>query len=422
MKNRPKKLNQEEINSQSRRIFKTYRSNSQTHFRTPYSSENSIVLPFGKQKKIDIRDQMPLSHIRDSFIKSDYYSPENKNQKTAYEKALIEETINTNIHKQKHQNLLRKDRTIKNICHKANMLSKKKIDIKKERLKSQLKRIIADALKFSKKNSAVRAMLPDNIDEIVAQAKKETRDLSMSLNISHVSRISRVSSIGNSVLEKNEFLNSLGVDLENFNTNNINIDIDKCWDYIVKIAKGRKVEDILRYKVVNTIMKMTEKKSSERARKIYEKLDIYKKFMSMKKAEEKRRKKLELMKKEDNLKKNTEQYIKNRIRKSITEKKLFFSVDNKKNKIHNLFNKKTTLKKNKKMKRISSAGNIIPEEEKKYTRFNSYNDVSKIITFIDSSKIDSQSKVYRNHFANIQTTKNMDKIFEKLLVKNEIFN
>jgi hypothetical protein len=302
------------------------------------------------------------------------------------------------------------------------MLSKKKIDIKKERLKSQLKRIIADALKFSKKNSAVRAMLPDNIDEIVAQAKTETRDLSMSLNISHVSRISRVSSIGNSVLKKNEFLNSLGVDLENFNTNNINIDIDKCWDYIVKIAKGRKVEDILRYKVVNTIMKMTEKKSSERARKIYEKLDIYKKFMAMKKADEKRRKKLELMKKEDNLKKNTEQYIKNRIRKSITEKKLFFSVDNKKNKIHNLFNKKTTLKKNKKMKRISSAGNIIPEEEKKYTRFNSYNDVSKIITFIDSSKIDSQSKVYRNHFANIQTTKNMDKIFEKLLVKNEIFN
>ena len=219
-----------------------------------------------------------------------------------------------------------------------------------------------------------------------------------------------------------ELVNSLGVDLENFNTNNINIDIDKCWDYIVKIAKGRKVEDILRYKVVNTIMKMTEKKSSERARKIYEKLDIYKKFMSMKKEEEKRRKKLELMKKEDNLKKNTEQYIKNRIRKSITEKKLFFSVDNKKNKIHNLFNKKTTLKKNKKMKRISSAGNIIPEEEKKYTRFNSYNDVSKIITFIDSSKIDSQSKVYRNHFANIQTTKNMDKIFEKLLVKNEIFN
>lgn len=421
MKNRPKKLNPQEINSQSRRICKTYRCNSQTHFRRQISSENSIILPFGKQKNIDIRDQIPLSHIHDSFIKSEYCSPENKNQKTAYEKALIEETINTNIQKQRHQNLLRKDRTIKNLCHKENMLSKKKIDNKKERLKLQLKRIIADALKFSKKNSAVRAMLPDNIDEIVAQAKKETRDLSMSLNISHVSRISRVSSIGNA-LGKNEFLDSLGVDMENFNTNNINLDIDKCWNYVVKIAKGRKVEDILRFKVVNTIMKTTEKKSSERARKIYEKLAIYKKYMAVKKAEEKRRKRLELIKKEEELKKDTEHYIKNRIRKSIMEKKSFFPEDNKKNKNHNIFNKKTSLKKNKKMKRISSAGNIIPDEEKKYTMFNAYNDVSKIITFIDSSKIDSQSKVYRNHFANIQTTKNMDKIFENLLVKNDIFN
>ena len=141
------------------------------------------------------------------------------------------------------------------------MALKKNIENKKERLKIQLQRIISDALKFSKKNSAVRAMLPDNIDDIVAQAKKETKDISMSLNLSHVSRISRVSSVGYSILEKNEFLNSLGVDLENFNSNNINIDIDKCWNYVDKIAKGRKIEDVLRFKVVNTIMRVTEKKS-----------------------------------------------------------------------------------------------------------------------------------------------------------------
>ena len=57
-------------------------------------------------------------------------------------------------------------------------------------------------------------------------------------------------------LEKNDFLNSLGIDTENLNVNNVNIDIDKCWNYIVKIAKGRNVEDILRYKVVNTIMNL----------------------------------------------------------------------------------------------------------------------------------------------------------------------
>ena len=118
-------------------------------------------------------------------------------------------------------------------------------------------------------------MLPDNINEIVEKAKKETQDLSVTLNMSHISKISRVSSVGvRSGMQKNEFLNLLGVDIENLNADNINIDIDKCWNYILKLAKGRKVEDILRYKVVNEIMSITEKKSAEKAKKIYEKLEI----------------------------------------------------------------------------------------------------------------------------------------------------
>ena len=421
MKNRPRNLNPQEINTQRRRIFRTYRSNSQSHFdyKTPNNFDRYINLhSFGENKKIDIRNQVPISHIRDSFIKSEYNSPTNKCGKTAFEKASIEEAIKTYTNKQKYQNLLSKHKMIKNICHKTNMTLKKKIESKKERLKIQLQRIISDALKFSKKNSAVRAMLPDNIDDIVAQAKKETKDISMSLNLSHVSRISRVSSIGYSILEKNEFLNSLGVDLENFNSNNINIDIDKCWNYVDKIAKGRKIEDVLRFKVVNTIMRVTEKKSSEKARKIYEKLEIYKKFMEAKKKEEKKRKRIEDAKKEKILKNNIDQYIKNRIRKSVTEKKIFIPED----KYAFSFNKKNNLKKNKKMKRIASAGNIKTEAKKKFKRLNAYNDVSKIITFIDKSNMNSQSKICRNHYDNIKITKNMDTVKERLLIKNDIFS
>ena len=421
MKNRPRNLNPQEINTQRRRIFRTYRSNSQSHFdyKTPNNFDRYINLhSFGENKKIDIRNQVPISHIRDSFIKSEYNSPTNKCGKTAFEKASIEEAIKTYTNKQKYQNLLSKHKMIKNICHKTNMTLKKKIESKKERLKIQLQRIISDALKFSKKNSAVRAMLPDNIDDIVAQAKKETKDISMSLNLSHVSRISRVSSIGYSILEKNEFLNSLGVDLENFNSNNINIDIDKCWNYVDKIAKGRKIEDVLRFKVVNTIMRVTEKKSSEKARKIYEKLEIYKKFMEAKKKEEQKRKRIEDAKKEKILKNNIDQYIKNRIRKSVTEKKIFIPED----KYAFSFNKKNNLKKNKKMKRIASAGNIKTETKKKFKRLNAYNDVSKIITFIDKSNMNSQSKICRNHYDNIKITKNMDTVKERLLIKNDIFS
>ena len=414
-------LSPKEINSQKRDLFITYRSNSQVHYKdiSSFDYEHRIRLnPSGEAKTMDIRNQIPVSHIRDSFVKSELSCPKNNNQATAYEKAEIEEKINFHSINQKHQNLLRREKKIKNRCHKININIKQKFETRKQRLKNELTRIIKDALKFSKKNSAVRAMLPDNINDIVAQVKKETQDLS--LNLSRISRISRVSSLGmNSVLEKNDFLNSLGVDMENLNVNNVNIDIDKCWNYIVKIAKGKNVEDILRYKVVNIIMNLTEKKSAEKAKKIYEKLEIYKRYMKGKKMEEMRRKKIEEQKKEKVLKGNIKEYLKQKMFKSLSEPKMFGNDKN--DKMKGVYGKKTSLKKRKKFKRAESTGITSTETNKKFKRLNAYNDVSKIINFIDNSKKNSQSKVCRDHFANIQITKNMDITLQKMIEKNDIF-
>ena len=414
-------LSPKEINSQKRDLFITYRSNSQVHYKdiSSFDYEHRIRLnPSGEAKTMDIRNQIPVSHIRDSFVKSELSCPKNNNQATAYEKAEIEEKINFHSINQKHQNLLRREKKIKNRCHKININIKQKFETRKQRLKNELTRIIKDALKFSKKNSAVRAMLPDNINDIVAQVKKETQELS--LNLSRISRISRVSSLGmNSVLEKNDFLNSLGVDMENLNVNNVNIDIDKCWNYIVKIAKGKNVEDILRYKVVNIIMNLTEKKSAEKAKKIYEKLEIYKRYMKGKKMEEMRRKKIEEQKKEKVLKGNIKEYLKQKMYKSLSEPKMF-GID-KNDKMKGVYGKKTSLKKRKKFKRAESTGITTTETNKKFKRLNAYNDVSKIINFIDNSKKNSQSKVCRDHFANIQITKNMDITLQKMIEKNDIF-
>ena len=414
-------LSPKEINSQKRDLFITYRSNSQVHYKdiSSFDYEHRIRLnPSGEAKTMDIRNQIPVSHIRDSFVKSELSCPKNNNQATAYEKAEIEEKINFHSINQKHQNLLRREKKIKNRCHKININIKQKFETRKQRLKNELTRIIKDALKFSKKNSAVRAMLPDNINDIVAQVKKETQDLS--LNLSRISRISRVSSLGmNSVLEKNDFLNSLGVDMENLNVNNVNIDIDKCWNYIVKIAKGKNVEDILRYKVVNIIMNLTEKKSAEKAKKIYEKLEIYKRYMKGKKMEEMRRKKIEEQKKEKVLKGNIKEYLKQKMYKSLSEPKMFGNDKN--DKMKGVYGKKTSLKKRKKFKRAESTGITTTETNKKFKRLNAYNDVSKIINFIDNSKKNSQSKVCRDHFANIQITKNMDITLQKMIEKNDIF-
>ena len=418
-----------EINSQKIDLFSNYRSNSLRHYRniSSFNYEHRIRLnPLGETKTMDIRNQFPLSHIKKNFIKSEVFTPKDKSIKSAFEKAEMEETITKHIIKQKHQNLLRNEKSIRKNCYRQNRLNKKIFQKKKENLKSELTRIIRDAFQFSKKNSAVRAMLPANIDEIVDQVKKETHNLSVNLSLSQVSRISRISNTKlNSIIEKNEFLNSLGIDTENMNYNKINIDIDKCWNYIVKIAKGRNVADILRYKVVNTIMSMTEKKSAEKAKKIYEKLDIYKRYKENKRKQELRRKRnLELNGEED-----IKKYIKQKMRKSVTEKKIFINEKNKndkkdkKDKNDKYGNyKKNNWRKNKQKKRSESVGNINPENDSqsKYMRFNSYDDVNKIISFIDKSRKNSRSRLYRNHFQNIQTTKDMDKTLKNLIIKNEV--
>ena len=415
-----------EYNSQKRDMFITYRSNSHSHYqdKTSFNFEHRIRLnPLGESSTMDIRNQIPISHISDSLIKSDRTFYKKSNINTAYEKADIEWGMNKHVSRQKHQEILQYDKHIKKLCHNVYKIKQEKLDNKKLKLKRELTRIIKDALLFSKKNSAVRAMLPENINEIVDKVKKETRDLSLTLNLSRVSKISRVSSIGMySMLEKNDFLNSLGIDMENLNANNINIDIDKCWNYIVKIAKGKNVEDILRYKVTNVIMNLVEKKSAEKARKIYEKLDIYKKYMENKKKYEESRKRREEENKENELRKNVKEYIKQKMYRSLSEKKTFNTErNNSKTKTKTKRNaKKIDNKYLKTYKRVDSV-KITQEKKNNLRRLNAYKDVTKIIKFIDNSKRNSQSKVYRNHFANIQITKNMDKSLKQMIEDNEIF-
>ena len=412
-----KKLIPKEKNTQKHDIFHLYRSNSQNHIKdiSNYNYEHRIKLnPMGEQKTMDIRNQIPIGHIPDLYIKIDYIHCRNKNR-TANENADIQSKIQKHIKNQKHQELLEKDKTINKICKDKNNEIKKIFINKKTKLKEELTRIIKDTLIFSQKNNPVRAMLPDNINEIVEKAKKEAQNAS--LNMSNISKISKVSSVGvRSSIQKNEFLNLLGVDLENLNAHNINIDIDKCWNFVMKLAKGRKIEDILRYKVVNEIMNITEKKSAEKAKKIYEKLEIYKKYMKGKKSEEKMRKKREEEKMKKFIRTNSQEYIKIKMKKSLSQPKLFnqnLELENIKKKKKDS-NKRNIKKGRRKMKRAESE--ILSENKKTVLRLDSYNDVDKIINFIDSSKRNSQSKVCRKHFSNIQMTKNVTNIpiiFEK---------
>ena len=418
-----------EKNTQKEDLFQYYLSNSQNHYKdiSNYNYNHRIKLnPSGEYKTMEIRHQIPIGHIQDLYIKSIHYN-RNKN-KNAFEKANIQSKISTYIKAQKHQNILEKDKNINKLCKNKNKELKKILDNKKTKIKEELIRIIKDSLNFSKKNNPIKSMLPENINEIVEKVKNEAQDLSLNLNLSHISKISKISSLGaKSNLQKNEFLNLLGVDVENLNTNNINIDIDKCWNFILKLSKGRKVEDILRYKVVNEMMSITEKKSAEKVKNIYEKMDIYKKYMKRKKIEEKRRKKFEEEKLERILKKNSKEFFKKKMQKSQSQPRIFNHLElyGKKNKTNfDEINKKDIAKKDikkgqKKMKRSESE--IISITKKNVMKLDSYNDVNKIIDFIDNSKSNSQSKLYREHFDNILMTKAINSSLAKMIEKNNIF-
>ena len=288
------------------------------------------------------------------------------------------------------------------------------------KLKKELTRIINDALLFSKKNNPVKSMLPNNINEIVENFKKENKEVNVSLNITNLSKISN---LGDSKPKKNEFLSLLGVDLENLTVDHVNIDIDKAWSFVLKWSKGRNIEDILRLKVVNAIMSLTEKKASEKARSIYEKMEIYKKYLEQKENEEKNKKEKEEEEKYEFLRKNNpNELIKQRMMKSLSQPKLFNKDEDKNKNLKQNQKQKQKQKQNKikkkKMHRSESAS--FRTDNKNIIKYNSYKDVNEIINFINNSKKDSQSKVCKPHFMSIKMRKNMDSNLQKMVELNQI--
>ena len=120
------------------------------------------------------------------------------------------------------------------------------------------------------------------------------------------------------------------------------------------------------------------------------------------------------------LKNDTKEYIKLKIQKSLSQPKIFteqLNIEDIKNKNKRNIKRRNIKKDRKKMKRCESE---IENNKKNVMRLDSYNDVNKIIDFIDNSKSNSQSKLCRGHFANIQMTKNINTSLQKMITKNDI--
>ena len=383
-----------------------YRSNSLFHYKNIANKEylKRISLNPEGEKKIFLNYQKNPGHIFNVFYKTDYLE-ENKSLR-ACERANLQTDINLHLKNQKYQVLLEKDSYINNLCHKKNKEIKNEFDTKKLKLKNKLTQLIRESLIFARNNSPVGAMLQSEVGEFYEKSKKELDNSLISLSYeSTKDNTQKALKKGKSQKikkrQKNEFLRLIGVDVENLTMNNINLDIDKAWNYILRWGKGRDVEEILRLKVVNAIMSLTEQNAAEKVRHIYDKYNLFKQQKLREKQEKIRKKKEEEEKRLEELRKmDPREIIRGKMRESLSQK------GNVKKFSHSM----RLLRKKKK------------KEEKKKIKLNSYKDVEKILSIIDKSQKDSKSRLFEEHFRNIRTRKSIDLGKEKAMEKNKIID
>ena len=386
----------------------TSRSNSLFHYKSIANQEyqNRISLDPNGEKKLFLNYQINPGHTFNVFHKANFLE-ENKSLR-ACERADLQTEINTQVKNQKYQVLLEKDLHIKTLCNKKNNEIKNEFDSRKIRLKNKLTQLIKESLIFAKHNSPVGAMLQPEVADFYEKKRLEPDNSLISVsyestkeNTHQRSKTEKSKKIKKR--QKNEFLRLIGVDVENLSLSNINLDIDKAWNYILKWGKGRNTEEILRVKVVNAIMSLTEQNAAEKVRHIYDKYNIYKQHKERERQEKLRKKREEEEKRLEELRKmDPREIIRGKIKESLGQagavKKFSHSV-------------KLMRKKKKK-----------EEKEKKKIKLNSYKDVEKILTIIDKSDKDSKCRLFEKHFNNIRTRKSIDLGMEKAMEKNKIFD
>ena len=381
------------------------RSNSLFHYSPVANQEYSsrISLDPEGEKKLELRNQKYPGHIFNVLTKSNFLE-ENKSLR-ADERADLQSEMNTHLKKQKYQILLEKDSFINKICNITNKQIKTEFNEYKMNLKNKLIQIIRETLIFAKNNSPVGAMLHSNVHDFLEKFKTEPDNSLISLSLESTKENNEKTKISNSKKikkkQKNEFLRLIGVDIENLSINNINLDIDKAWNYIMKMGNGRNVEDILRMKVVNSIMSLTEQSAALKVKNINKKYEIYKNHKDNEKKEKLRIKREEEEKRLEELRQmNPRDIIKEKIKESLGQKSNIRKFSHS----MNLMNKKRE-KENKVKKRIE---------------LDSYKDVDKILDIIGNSKEDSKSRLFLQHYINIRRKKSIDLVKERAMEKNKV--
>lgn len=386
-------------------------SNSQFFYKdlTSFNYDHRIKLDPDKETKMDIRNQIPVHHLSQSIIKE---LPET-NDLNAFEKADTQSEFTKQCSLHRYQLLLQKEKDIAAIVKTNFKAIKDSIQKEKDELKQSLTKIIRDTLVFSKNNNPMNSMLPNHISEIITKIKTDKNiNISISsLNISSISKGSKASTKSIKKYESHSFLKSLGLDFKHLTHDNINIDIEKAYEYVKSWNTTRKdVNDVIKYLVVNEIMSVEEKKASKKVERLNKKIKKYKEkkkenHMKYKKELEEAMKADDLVKPRMTIKQlKLEKRSKSGLKPSTAPMKKETKISERL-----LRNPKSKLRRKKDE----------PKEKVRY-QYNAYQHVDKILNFISNSDELSDNPAVCKHFLNIKNKKRMDDLTQKLIMKNRL--
>ena len=351
-----------------------------------------------------------------------------------------------------------------------------KIFIEEEKEKIQLEKdiisIISHALKFSKDNNPMQAMMSSEMNEQLLKLSKQRRSnkkvnssLNKSLNKS-LNSLMNLSSLSTKSVkyDSNRFLKALGLDVGNLNPDNITINIDSALDQISKwrLVDKSKIRNLIRMRVINEISSIEERKSVLKMQKLNQKYkSIKKKHEENKKSKEKElkllnenaRQKFNAFNrvKEDKTQMNVDNNISD-ISKIEKDNNPYININNNYTHIqvkdNSTFNnetnsllKSTTMKthddsRTDKLSKMFSAKSkskskgkakyIVFQKKTKTNRpagkkvLNSYHQAEQLLKIVYSNPSLKENLSLKSHFENIYQYKETDDLISKVIYRNRI--
>ena len=380
----------------SNSIF-SYKEISSRNYNHPIPLNNPVHDP-----PIYLQSNLKPHHINHYLIKSNSsISP------SAFHNADIHTQITSQLTKHKYQLLLQKEQNLEQLVNTRNKSIQNEIAQEKLSLKNELTQIIRDALLFSKKNNPMTSMLPNSINEIISKVKEDNKALNISVSSINLTQTSKASIRSIQKYESNAFLKALGIDLLNLHPDNININVDKAYEFISKWKTDRNVRQVIRYKVVNEIMSIAEKRASQKVEKINKKLKVIKDKAREENIKRKRLKEEERYKQELLLSQTID---------TASMMHRYYSTGQK------MKTPVVEVRKKYKHKNTNNNNNVKRYNplSKTLVRYNSYKNLDKIISFINQSDSLKENVQVCKHFNNLNDNQDMNQIVKRLKRKNRL--